>query len=242
MYDRSVNEEYHMDKKRVLIVDDDSEIRQIVKVLLEGEGFQIEEASCGNEAFDKMAEEIDLIILDVMMPGMNGYQVCQNIRKKSTVPILFLTAKTKEQDLVEGFQSGGDDYLEKPFSFLELVARVKALLRRNEMILKSTGNGKVDFICIKDFIVDKEFGTVTKNEAPIFLTYTEYQILILLAETRGKIFSLKEIYENVWGEAFFSFSSNTVMVHIRNLREKIEDNANEPVYIKNAWGKGYYIE
>ena len=189
-----------------------------------------------------MAEEIDLIILDVMMPGMNGYQVCQNIRKKSTVPILFLTAKTKEQDLVEGFQSGGDDYLEKPFSFLELVARVKALLRRNEMILKSSGNGKVDFICIKDLIVDKEFGTVTKNEDPIFLTNTEYQILILLAETRGKIFSLKEIYENVWGEAFFSFSSNTVMVHIRNLREKIEDNANEPVYIKNAWGKGYYIE
>ena len=231
-----------MDKGKILIVDDDAEIRQIVKILLMDEGYDIAEASCGENAIECLDGSVSMIILDVMMPGLDGYQVCKKIREISQIPILFLTAKTKEGDLAEGFASGGDDYLEKPFSYVELIARVNGLIRRYYMYQNNGIREELKYIFIKDIVVDKEYGTVSKSARTIPLTNTEYQILLLLAETKGKIFSLKEIYEKVWGEAFFSFSSNTVMVHIRNLREKIEDNANDPLYIKNAWGKGYYIE
>ena len=229
-------------KSKILMVDDDSEIRQIVKVLLQDEGYETIEASCGDEALVMLDDSISLVILDVMMPDMDGYTVCKKIREKFVVPILFLTAKTKERDLVDGFSAGGDDYLEKPFSYVELVARVNGLIRRFLTYSKDGQSEELKYIYIKDIIIDKGFGVVTKKNHPVSLTNTEYQILLFLAETKGKIFSLKEIYEHVWEETFFPFSSNTVMVHIRNLREKIEDNANEPVYIKNAWGKGYYIE
>lgn len=230
-----------MDKIKILVVDDESEIREIVKVLLESEGYEIIEAANGKEAVTLLDDTISLIILDVMMPGISGYAVCSKIRKKSTVPILFLTAKTKDSDLETGFLSGGDDYLAKPFSFTELVARVKGLLRRYYIYKGKEMSLSTEEVRIGDLQIDEGNGKVTKGDEEIPLTNIEYGILNFLVKNKSKVVSTEEIYETVWKEQYYSFSNNTVMVHIRKLREKIEDNPHEPTYIKTIWGKGYRI-
>ena len=231
-----------MDKTCILIVDDNPEIREIINVLLGGEGFEVSEAENGAQALTLIEQQdFDLIILDIMMPGPNGYQTCRKIRELSNAPILFLSARTKESDKTLGFSSGGDDYLAKPFSYAELAARVKAMIRRYHVYKGKEEEGE-ESITVKDLVIQKSFNEVMKNSREILLTDLEYRILLLLASNRGKLFTIENIYESVWGEAYFYSANNTVMVHIRNLRRKLEADPKNPKYIVNVWGKGYRIE
>lgn len=226
----------------ILLVDDDAEIREIARVLLESEGFRVIEAVDGENALATFSADVDLVILDIMMPGISGYQVCRSLREQSNVPILFLTAKSQDGDLTMGFSSGGDDYLSKPFSYTELLARVKGLLRRYK-IYKGDDRSEVSrFIEWRGIKLDCERNEVWKMGKEIVLTEKAYQILRLLLIHRGKIFSAQNLYESVWEEPYYAPSSNTVMVHIRKLREKIEDNPQEPKILRTVWGKGYRIE
>lgn len=230
----------------ILVVDDDAEIREVVQILLSSEGYQVTCAENGTNALELLQTyqvEPDVIILDVMMPGLDGYSVCKQIREASKVPVLFLTAKNRETDLVEGFLAGGDDYMQKPFSYTELIARVGGLIRR----YKQYGSDVVqkdeqEQVFISDLVIDKNQIAVTRNGEELELTNTEYGILLLLSENKGKVFSLQEIYEEVWKDTFLASSSNTVMVHIRNLREKLKSADNQEELIRNKWGRGYYIE
>lgn len=227
---------------KLLLVDDDPEIREIARVLLEGEGFTVTEAASGEEALAAFSPDTDFVILDVMMPGISGYQVCLRLRERWNVPILFLTAKTQDSDLVMGFSSGGDDYLSKPFSYSELIARVKGLLRRYQVYKGKTDTELGQFIEWRGLRLDREHNEVMKQGKELNLTTTEYQILRLMMTYRGKIFSAQNLYESVWEEPYLSTSSNTVMVHIRRLREKIEKDPQQPEILKTIWGKGYRIE
>jgi len=231
-----------VEKTKILFADDDPEIREVVRILLESEGFSVTEAVNGREAVEKAVESIDLVILDVMMPGCSGFSACVEIRQKLMVPILFLTAKSQDGDKLLGFSSGGDDYLVKPFSYTELIARVKAMLRRYLVYRNKDNADHEDFIFIKDLCVNKEYNEVLKAGVEILCTDLEYKILLLLAKNKKKIFSARNIYESVWEEPYFYQSSNTVMVHIRNLRKKLEDDPKNPSYITNVWGKGYRID
>lgn len=229
-------------KERILIVDDDKEIREVIRVLLSSEGYEVIEANSGSDALEVFTPQIDLIILDVMMPGMSGYQVCQAIRETANVPILFLTAKTQSSDLVMGYSSGGDDYLAKPFSYPELVARVKGLLRRYKVYQgKNLPDRKSEFIEWCGIRLDCSENMVWKDGEELNLTDTEYRILRLLMAYPGQIFSTPNIYESVWEEPYLPASGNTVMVFIRKLRDKIEDNPKRPIHLVTVWGKGYRI-
>lgn len=243
------------EKSRILIVDDNSEIREVINILLSGEGYEVEEAADGTKALQKIQqEEYDLIILDVMMPGLNGYQTCMELRKNSNAPVLFLSARSQVEDKTMGFSSGGDDYLPKPFSYNELVGRVKALMRRYQVykgkedfaepeIEKQNGKVQADKIIeLPRVRIEKEQERVFCEGEEIELTEIEFSILCLLAENRGQIFSAQRIYESVWQESYYYGASNTVMVHIRNLRNKIEKDPHNPEVIKNIWGKGYRCE
>ena len=226
----------------ILVVDDDSEIREVVRILLTGENFQVAEAASGHEALAWLEEnEADLVVLDVMMEGMSGYQVCLHLREKWNVPVLFLTAKSQESDLTLGYSSGGDDYLVKPFSYPELLARVKGLLRRYQVYRgkPETVRRELEWRGLR---VSQESNMVWRDGRELDLTDTEWRILRLLMGNQGKIFSMANIYESVWEEPYFTSSSNTIMVHIRRLREKIEDDPCKPDFIKTVWGKGYRIE
>lgn len=235
--------EMNTDRKRILFADDDPEIREVVRILLEHEGFEVIEAGNGKEAVEKADETVDLIILDVMMPGKSGILACLDIRKKLTVPILFLTARTQDSDKALGFSAGGDDYLAKPFSYTELVARVKAMLRRCYVYQGGLSGGeKPAVLRIRDLSVDRDSREVRLEGEEVLLTDLEYRILLLMAENRGKIFTIQNIYESVWEEPYYYTSNNTVMVHIRNLRKKLEKDPKNPKYLVNVWGKGYRIE
>ena len=236
---------------RVLIVDDNPEIREIIHILLGGEGYDIEEAKNGNEAILKTKENtFDLIILDIMMPGMDGYHTCMEIRKESNAPILFLSAKTREGDKMLGFSSGGDDYLAKPFSYNELVSRAKALIRRYQVYKgkqerrqipadgQEASSGK-NTLRLHNLEIDEMSETVTRNGNQVDLTDTEYEVLHLLVKNRRQIFSAERLYEAVWQEPYYYGENNTVMVHIRNLRRKIEKDPKNPELIKTVWGRGY---
>lgn len=242
---------YNIDKKvgsfmgsKILIADDNPEIREIVNVLLSSEGHEIIEAKDGEEALRLLNTSIDLIILDIMMPKMNGYQSCVEIRKLSNAPILFLSAKSQESDKTLGFSSGGDDYLSKPFSYNELTARVKALLRRFQVYKGKDENNlentpqpseiKIHHVCIhtnheRVFVLNQE----------VALTDIEYQILYLLVSHRKQIFSAQHLFEVIWNEPYYYSANNTIMVHIANLRKKIELDPQDPKIIKTIWGKGY---
>lgn len=243
----------NMETARIIIVDDNPEIREIIRILLQGEGYDIEEARNGMEALEMLEQGMfDLIILDIMMPGMNGYQTCLEIRKQSNAPILFLSAKGQESDKTLGFSSGGDDYLVKPFSYNELVSRAKALIRRYQ-IYKGKENSETvseQVICtgntqekqrlhFHDLEIDEEQEAVYAEGRQIELTDTEYAMLHLLIKYRHQIFSAERLYEAVWDEPYYYGANNTIMVHIRNLRKKIEKDAKNPVLIKTIWGKGY---
>lgn len=230
-----------MDNSTILIVDDNQEIREIIEILLTGEGLQTVQATDGMTALALLKEQnFDLIILDIMMPEMNGYQTCLEIRKTSNAPILFLSARTKESDKTLGFSSGGDDYLPKPFSYNELLNRVKALIRRYHVYKgKEESHEPFRTLHYQQLIIDEASRQVTKNGTLIELTDTEYRILLLFLKNRGQNFSAERLYEAIWEESYYYGANNTVMVHIRNLRRKIEDDANKPLIIKTIWGKGY---
>lgn len=240
-----------IEKSRILIVDDNPEIREIIHILLEGEGFDIEEADDGQTALaltEKFA--FDLIILDIMMPGLNGYQTCLEIRKCSNAPILFLSARTKDSDKTLGFSSGGDDYLAKPFSYNELISRAKALIRRYQVYqgkdagtpeAKNEASARLpqETLTFHHLKIDEAREEVTSGGVPLVLTDTEYSMLLLLVKHRRQIFSAQHLYESVWNEPYYYGANNTVMVHIRNLRLKIEKDPKNPVLIKTIWRKGY---
>lgn len=226
---------------KILIVDDNPEIREVLNVLLSSEGYDVIEAKDGQEAIEMANDEIDLYILDIMMPLVNGYQACVEIRKKTNAPILFLTAKGQESDKTLGFSSGGDDYLSKPFSYNELTTRVKALLRRYYVYQGKNEKKEEldDKIVYQKITIDSNNETVFLNDVQIELTYIEYQILYLLITNRKHIFSAQALYEQIWNEPYYYSANNTIMVHIRNLRKKIEDDPQNPHIIKTIWGKGY---
>ena len=230
------------DERLIMIADDDPDIREVVRILLESEGFRIVEAVDGDDAVSKIDPAIDLYILDVMMPGKSGYQVCRAIRAASNVPILFLTAKSQDGDKSMGFSSGGDDYLPKPFSYTELTARVKALLRRYYVYRGKESEESKEKILIRDLVIDRQTCEVRLAGAEVQLTDIEYRMLLLMAENRRKVFSAQNLYESIWNEPYFYSCNNTIMVHIRNLRRKIEPDPDNPQYIKTVWGKGYRID
>ena len=223
----------------VLIVDDDADIRNVLEILLKNKYF-VAEASDGASALDYVSAhpDVDLIILDVMMPGLSGFETCSRLRELSHAPILFLTAKSAEADRLSAYSSGGDDFLSKPFSHQELLAKVNSLLRRYREY-----RGKNDgVISVGDLEVDLSGHSVKYQGSHVSLTDTEYSILEHLMKRRGNTVTAAELYESVWGEKFLSGSGNTVMVHVLNLRRKIEENPSSPKIIRTVWGKGYQID
>lgn len=231
-----------MEKRtKILIADDNPEIREVLGVLLKSEGYEVEEAVDGDDAVEKAADSPDLIILDVMMPGKDGFRACVDIRNITMAPILFLTAKTEDADKTMGFSAGGDDYLVKPFSYSEIIARVKALLRRC-YVYQIERKGDENIVEVGDLCVNIDKKSVELEGKSVLLTDMEYNILKLLILNRKRIFSTQEIYETVWEKPFFYGDNNTVMVHIRRLRTKIEKDTQNPQYIKTVWGRGYTIE
>lgn len=233
-----------MEKGIILLVEDDGDIREGVRVLLESEGYEVYEAESGNRALELVNKDMDLIILDIMMPGISGIRTCEESRKIYNIPILFLTAKARESDKLLGLMAGGDDYLPKPFSYGELLGRVKALLRRYQ-VYQGKGAGKSgegsSWLQWKEIRLDLGFNQVWVEDREVDLSELEYQILRLLTEHPNKIFSAQNIYESVWKEPYFYGSNNTVMVHIRKLRVKVEKDPQEPKRICTVWGKGYRI-
>ncbi|EHQ89015.1 response regulator transcription factor [Desulfosporosinus youngiae] len=225
----------------VLVVDDDPEIREIIHILLQREGFAVQEAADADTALARLTPAVDLAILDIMLPEKSGFELCSEIRKVTTIPILFLTAKNQDADKAEGFSCGGDDYLVKPFSSIELISRVKALLRRYLIYQKQAPAAKKE-IRLRDLCLDLDTGAVSRSGEIIALTSMEYQVFRLLLLNRRKVFAAKEIYEHIWQEPFLPLSNNTIMVHIKNLRRKLEKDLVHPQYIRTVWGKGYYIE
>lgn len=229
-----------MDK--IIVADDELEIRELIKVCLENEGFEVVTVSNGKKAVEAVDDETGLIILDVMMPVMNGITACTQIRKISGVPIVFLTAKTQDSDMIFGLSVGGDDYIKKPFIPPVLVAKVKAALRRYRVLgARAHMEGDHNNIYVKDLEIDKEAHVVKREGKEIHLTRTEFNILLLFAEHKGQVFSIEHIYESVWNEAYIDVSANTVMVHIKKLRNKLKTNFQNE-YIKTVWGVGYKIE
>lgn len=224
----------------ILIIEDDDDIREVLDVLLTHEGHHVLQAEEGLTALNMMNDDIDLIILDIMMPGMSGIDVCREIRKDYNVPILFLTAKSADADKAEGLLAGGDDYLTKPFSETELLARVTALMRRYQVYRGKAAPDKHEtYISAGGLRLSEQFNAVWKNGVQIDLTDIEYRMLRMFMTHRNRIFSIQSIYEMIWDEPYFYTSNNTVMVHIRKLRKKIEDDPQSPRYVLTEWGRGY---
>ncbi len=233
---------------KILIVEDDADIREGVRILLESEGYTVTEADNGEKGLSLLDDSYSLVILDVMMPGISGLKTCEEIRKKSVIPVLFLTAKSAESDKLIGLMAGGDDYLVKPFSYAELLGRVKALLRRYQVYNTSSEKSNDSFqvtdsiIRSGDITINENFNEVTVDGKEVDLTDLEYRILLLLMTYPNKIFSAQNLYETVWKEEYMYSSNSTVMVHIRKIRAKIEKTPESPHHIKTVWGKGYRFE
>ncbi|MEW4305870.1 response regulator transcription factor [Rossellomorea marisflavi] len=221
----------------ILIVDDEADIRNMIAIYLKNEGYGVLEAVDAHEAFGVLEESpVDLIILDVMMPGMSGVEACMTIRQSYDMPIIFLSAKSEDLDKIHGLASGAEDYVTKPFNPLELMARVKSQLRRYKM---TSGNSEPSHLLEKgDLTVNERTNEVTVGGREVRLTPKEFHILSLLLRNQGQVFSIEQIYEAVWKEPFFK-SDSTVMVHITNIRDKIEENPKKPFYVKTVWGVGY---
>ena len=228
------------DSIRILVVDDEADIRRIIRILFESRGYRVLEAPNGRLAVETIRKEpdVDLILLDIMMPELSGIEASREIRSISSAPILFLTARTQEQDKLEAYSSGGDDYLAKPFSHGELLMKVDSLLRRYRVY-----KGKVTGKQLKsDVVLDEENRRILRGGEALELTETEYSILQFLADHRGSVVSVAQIYEGVWHEKYMPASNNPVMLHIVNLRKKLEDDPANPRLIRTIWGKGYQID
>lgn len=230
-----------MEKSTVLVVDDDREIAYAIQKLLKNEGFDAVCAYNGIEAMEMLtSQKIDLIVMDVMMPKLDGISATIKIREKQNIPIIILSAKSEDSDKILGLQIGADDYVTKPFNPQELVARVRSQLRRFK-VLGSNAPKSDRVVSIGGLSLNKDEKNIYVDGEAVHLTATEYKILRLLMENKNRVFSAEEIYTKVWKEESFAVE-NTVMVHIRRIREKIEINPKEPKYLKVVWGIGYKIE
>lgn len=234
------------EKKKILVVDDEKDIRSLLKIYIKKMGYEFLEAEDGAIALEVVREnpDLDLIVMDIMMPNMDGIAACTKIREISTAPVLFLTAKTKEPDQNQAYNAGGDDFLAKPFTQGEFNRRVSALVRRYNVYQgKNSQNGESDNgeIAIKNIIIDPVNQRVKKNGELVKLTDREYELLYFLALRKGKPCSIVELYEKVWKEDYLSSSSNTIMVHVLRLRQKLEDNPTKPEILKTVYGKGYQV-
>ena len=225
----------------ILVCDEDREIVEAIEIYLKQENYQIYKAYDGEEALKILKEEeIHLLIIDVMMPKLDGIRATLKIREESSIPIIILSAKSEDTDKILGLNVGADDYITKPFNPLELVARVKSQLRRYTKFGNVAENGK-EIYQVGGLSINDELKEVTVDGEPVKLTPIEYNILLLLVKNQGKVFSINQIYENIWNEDAIG-ADNTVAVHIRHIREKIEINPKEPRYLKVVWGVGYKID
>ena len=227
--------------KNILVCDDDKEIVDAIEIYLQQEGYHIIKAYDGEQALQVLKEcEIHLLIIDVMMPKLDGIRATLKIREESSIPIIILSAKSEDADKILGLNIGADDYVTKPFNPLELVARVKSQLRRYTQ-LGNAAEGSKRVYQVGGLIINDDLKEVLVDEEPVKLTPIEYNILLLLVRNQGKVFSINQIYESIWNEDAIG-ADNTVAVHIRHIREKIEINPKEPRYLKVVWGVGYKIE
>ncbi|MBG9539886.1 response regulator transcription factor [Bacillus thuringiensis] len=225
---------------KILIVDDDKAIRHLIATYLENEGMETHPVEDAIIALKRLEEkEFDLILLDIMMPNMDGIEACMKIRKKRNIPIIMLSAKSEDIDKIQGLASGADDYVSKPFNPLELIARVKSQLRRFKKYNSYTDSNK-NMLEVGDLTVNTSTRQVWIRGKEVRLTPKEFDILALLTRNKGTVLSIQKIYEAVWKEAFYQ-SDNTVMVHITKIRDKIEEDSKRPIYIKTVWGVGYKI-
>ena len=224
----------------ILVCDDDKEIVDAIEIYLIQEGYKVEKAYDGEQALEILHnKKIDLMVIDVMMPKLDGIRATFQVRKTSSIPIIILSAKTEDADKILGLNVGADDYVTKPFNPLELVARVKSQLRRYTT-LSSTAQGETTYEA-GGLVINDDLKKVTVDGEEVKLTPIEYNILLLLMKNKGKVFSISQIYEAIWNEEAIG-ADNTVAVHIRHIREKIEINPKEPRYLKAVWGVGYKIE
>ena len=225
----------------ILVVDDEPEIADLVELYLKNEGYQVTKCTSGSEAF-KFIESgpFDLAVLDIMLPDVDGFTLCRKIREKYTYPIIMLTAKTAPTDKISGLSLGADDYVTKPFLPLELVARVKAQLRR--YLKYNTGVAEDKILTHGGLLLNTETHQCYLNERLLQLTPTEFTILRILLQEKGKVVSSETLFRSVWGEEYYSKNNSTITVHIRHLREKMGDSFERPKYIKTIWGVGYQIE
>lgn len=229
-------------KEKILVVDDEKEITDLVALYLENEGFQVYKFYDSREALEYVQKkEMDLAVLDIMMPEVDGLELCRLIRQKHTYPIIMLTAKGGEIDKINGLTLGADDYVTKPFLPLELVARVKAQLRRYKQYDGSREKQEEVFFH-KGLVLNLDTHECTLNEKPLALTPTEFTILAVLCRKKGSVVSAEELFHEVWKDEYYQKSNNTISVHIRRLREKMGDSFEKPKYIKTVWGCGYKIE
>ncbi|MDD9270792.1 response regulator transcription factor [Paenibacillus sp. GCM10023248] len=223
----------------ILIADDEPEIADLIALHLEKEGYRLIKVADGKEAMDAVkSQPVDLAILDIMMPKLDGHEVTRQIREKYNMPIIFLSAKSSDLDKITGLVMGADDYMTKPFNPMELVARVKAQLRRSNLLSQSAAAGNRSLIEASGLTIDADQRHVTVYGRSVELTPKEFDILVLLASHPKKVFSAEHIFQQVWGETYFE-SGNTVMVHIRTLRKKLGEDANKDKWIKTVWGVGY---
>ena len=231
-----------MEMNHVLVVEDDKEIREGVKIYLKSQGYEVYEAADGIEGLKVLEkEEIHLAIIDIMMPKLDGIRATLKIREENPLPIIILSAKSEDADKILGLNVGADDYVTKPFNPLELVARVKSQLRRYTQLGSTVEKENQAVYTVGGLMIDDDQKEITVDGEPVKLTPIEYNILLLLVKNQGKVFSIDQIYESIWNEDAIGVD-NTVAVHIRHIREKIEINPKEPRYLKVVWGVGYKIE
>jgi DNA-binding response OmpR family regulator len=227
---------------KILVCDDDKEIVEAIEIHLTQEGYEVLKAYDGEEAIQTLKKEhVDLLIMDVMMPRLDGIRATLKIREENSLPIIILSAKSEDADKILGLNIGADDYVTKPFNPLELVARAKSQLRRYTQLGSTVQDEKKEVYEVGGLSINDELKEVTVDGESVRLTPIEYNILLLLVKNQGKVFSIDQIYENIWNEEAIG-ADNTVAVHIRHIREKIEINPKEPRYLKVVWGVGYKIE
>ena len=227
---------------KILVCDDDKEIVEAIEIYLTQEGYEVLKAYDGEEAIQTLKKEhVDLLIMDVMMPRLDGIRATLKIREENSLPIIILSAKSEDADKILGLNIGADDYVTKPFNPLELVARAKSQLRRYTQLGSTVQDEKKEVYEVGGLSINDELNEVTVDGESVRLTPIEYNILLLLVKNQGKVFSIDQIYENIWNEEAIG-ADNTVAVHIRHIREKIEINPKEPRYLKVVWGVGYKIE
>ncbi len=227
---------------KILIVDDEKEIADLVALYLTNEDFTVFKFYTAKEALECIErEDLDLAILDVMLPNMNGFQICQKIRESHRYPVIMLTAKGEEIDKITGLTLGADDYITKPFLPLELMARVKAQLRRYKKY-NQPSEEEEEVLIHSGLVLNIKTHECFLNEKPLSLTPTEFSILRILCQQKGKVVSAEQLFHQIWGDEYFNKTNNTITVHIRHLREKMGDSFDSPKYIKTVWGCGYKIE